>query len=309
MTTIWSKIKRAIKDPCMRFGYMRALGLTNAIPDKRFLEKEFYFAMHKKLNVEDPKTFNEKLQWLKLYNRDPRYTIMVDKYKAREYVKETIGEEYLIPLLGVWDNPEQINFETLPDQFVLKCNHNSGTGMYICKNKNEMDIDKVKKRLWKGLKEDYYLLHREWPYKDVPRKIIAEKYMSEPEKQSLTDYKLMCFDGRVEYSFTCTNRFGEGELYVNFYDREWNPMPFIRKYPKNPVEIKKPRDYEKMVQLAEKVSQGIPFLRVDFYECAEKLYWGEFTFFPGAGIEEFYPEEWDYKLGEMITIDKQIVED
>ena len=176
---IMNKILNYITDPKIRFGYLSKLGITKYISDKAFVEKEYFLNIGEKLDLLHPQKFNEKLQWLKLYDHNPQYTIMVDKYRARQFIKDIIGDQYLIPLLGVWENPDDIDFDLLPDQFVLKCNHNSGTGMCICKDKKNVDIPRVKRELKKGLRENYYLRHREWPYKDVPRKIIAEKYLSD----------------------------------------------------------------------------------------------------------------------------------
>ena len=181
MSTVIQKINKFITNPQIRFSYLNVLGFYSKTPDDVFLKKAFRVNMHQELNLDNPQTFNEKLQWLKLYNRKPEYTMMVDKYKVREYVADTLGEEYLIPLLGVWDDPDEIDFDALPNQFVLKCNHNSGLGMCICKDKSKLDIEKVKKELKKGLKQDYYLTGREWPYKDVPRKIVCEKFMTNDE--------------------------------------------------------------------------------------------------------------------------------
>lgn len=167
-------VKQFVLDPKVRFGYLTRAGFYNHMSDEEYLSRKYQLYFGQKLDLQNPQTFNEKLQWLKLYNRKPEYTVMVDKYKVREYIAQELGEEYLIPLLGVWDNPDEIDFDALPNQFVLKCNHNSGLGMCICKDKSELDISKVKVELRKGLKQDYYLTGREWPYKDVPRKIIAE---------------------------------------------------------------------------------------------------------------------------------------
>ena len=278
------------------------------MPDEEYLRRKFKACMDQELNLENPQTFNEKLQWLKLYDRKPEYTMMVDKYKVREYIKEKLGEEYLIPLLGVWDDPDEIDFDALPDQFVLKCNHNSGLGMCICKDKSKLDIPKVKEELRKGLAQDYYLTGREWPYKNVPRKIICEKYMVDDDSTSeLTDYKFMCFKGKVYCSFVCNERFSKDGLKVTFYDKKWAKMPFERHYKSSEAVIPKPFNYGKMIQLAEQLSAEIPFVRVDFYEINKKVYFGELTLFPGSGFEEFTPEEWDYKLGSMITLpDKTI---
>lgn len=266
------------------------------LPDELYLKLQYRAKLDKKLNLKNPKTFNEKLQWLKLYDRKPEYTIMVDKYLAKKYVADKIGEEYIIPTLGVWDSVDEIDFDLLPNQFVLKCNHNSGLGMCICKDKSKLDIAEVRRALANGLKQDYYHIGREWPYKDVPRKIIAEKYMGD----SLNDYKLMCFDGKIKCSFVCSDR--SENLKVTFFDNDWNRMPFIRHYPASDNKIPKPINFDQMIELAEILSKDIPFLRVDFYEIDGKIYFGELTFYPGCGYEEFTPEEWDERLGSWIKL-------
>lgn len=301
-----NKIGNIIRNPYKLLSALAYRGRLNFLSDEQYLKMIYRGTIGKRLDLKNPKTFNEKLQWLKLYNRKPEYTMMVDKYAVREYIKEKLGEEYLIPLLGVWDSSDDIDFDKLPNQFVLKCNHNSGLGMCICKDKSKLDIDKVKKELKKGLEEDYYLTSREWPYKDVPRKIIAEKYMEEKSNTELNDYKLMCFNGKVRCSFVCSERFSDDGLRVTFFDKDWNVMPFERHYPKSVNAIEKPKTYEKMVEFAEILSKDIPFVRVDFYEISGKLYFGELTFFPGSGYEEFEPEEWDYVVGNWIKLPKKI---
>ncbi len=277
------------------------------LPDKLFLSILYRLSLGKKLDWNNPKTFNEKLQWLKLYDRRQEYTTYVDKYKVREYIAKTIGEEYLIPLLGVWDNPDEIDFDKLPDQFVLKCNHNSG-GICICKDKYNFEIKRTKFQLKKWLKSDYWLYQREWPYKNVPRKIIAEKYMvDESESCSLRDYKFMCFDGKVKCSFVCSDRNTKEGLHVTFFDLDWKVLPFERHYPSRKEGLPKPKCYDEMVELAEKLSKGIPFVRVDFYEINGKVYFGEFTFYPGSGFEEFTPRLADEWLGSFIKLPFKLV--
>lgn len=303
------KFLKHLKHPTDFLLYLSNFGLYDFWSDETYLKFMYRIKMGKKLNLKNPQTFNEKLQWLKLYNRKPEYTKMVDKYAVRKYIADTIGEEYLIPLLGVWDDPDDIDFEKLPDQFVLKCNHNSGLGMCICQDKSKLDINKVKKELKKGLKQDYYLPAREWPYKNVPRKVIAEKYMEDGSSDgSLRDYKIMCFNGKALYSFVCTDRFSEKGLHVTFFDRNWKVMPFERHYPYLKEGVPKPFNYDKMLYLAEILSKNIPFVRVDFYEINKKLYFGELTFFPGSGYEEFTPEEWDLKLGKLIDLSEVAME-
>ncbi len=292
--------KRYLKDRNYRFLVHANWGLYDKMEDTPYLKRRFRAIMGYEPDLENPRTFNEKLQWLKLHDRRPEYTRMVDKVLVREHIAQTIGEEYLIPLLGVWEDPEDIDFEALPNQFVLKCNHNSGLGMCVCRDKKTLDIPAVKKALRKGLKQDYFLPNREWPYRDVPRKIIGEQYLSEPGKESLTDYKLMCFHGKVKCIFTCTNRHSMEGLRVTFFDTAWNRLPFQRHYPADSQEIPKPASYETMVMLAEKLAENIPFARIDFYEIAGRPYFGEITFFPGGGFEEFTPESADYELGEWL---------
>lgn len=301
------KIKRYLFDKHYRTLINANLGLYNYLSDKSFLEKKFQAEFGYALNFDNPQTFNEKLQWLKLYDHNPSYIKMVDKYKVREYIAQKIGEEYLIPLLGVWDSPDEIDFDSLPQRFVLKCNHNSGLGMCICKDKTGLNYVKVKKNLKKGLKENYFAHGREWPYKDVPRKIICEKYITdngsdEVLTDELKDYKLMCFNGKVKCSFVCADRFTGKGLHLSFFDRDWKEMPFERVYPRIENEVPKPINYDLMVSLAEKLSESIPFVRVDFYESGGRVYFGELTFFPGGGYEPFSPQEWDLTLGNWIEL-------
>lgn len=253
------------------------------------------------LNIDNPQTFNEKLQWLKLNDRNPEYTKMVDKYEAKKYVASIIGEEYVIPTIGIYENVEDINFDSLPDQFVLKCTHDSG-GVVVCKDKSKLDLDACKRKLKKGLKANFYYQNREWPYKNVKPQIIAEQYI-EDETGELRDYKLMCFDGKVKCSFTVQNRFKSGGIKVNFYDRNWIKLPFSRHYPNSEDDLPMPTNYELMIRLAEKLSKNLRFARIDLYNVNGKIYFGEITFYPGSGWEEFTPFEWDKKLGDFINIE------
>ena len=277
------------------------LGKYDHLNDEDYIKKIFERNFGYEPDLDHPKTFNEKLQWLKLHDRRPEYTVMADKYLVRQYISEKLGEEYLIPLLGVWDDPDDIDFDALPDRFVLKCNHNSGLGMCICNDKSTLDIPAVRKGLRRGLRQDYYLTGREWVYKNIPRKIIAEAYM-EDDSGELRDYKFMCFNGKAKCSFVCSERFSSTGLKVTFFDRDWNVMPFERHYPKSEVSIPRPQNYEKMIELAEKLAEGIPFVRIDFYEVNGQIYFGEITFYPGSGFEEFTPEEWDKTLGDWIRL-------
>lgn len=252
------------------------------------------------LNLKNPKTFNEKLQRLKLYDRKPEYTTMVDKYLAKKYVGNIIWEEYIIPTLWIYNNFDEINFDKLPNQFVLKCTHDSGT-VVICKDKRNFDVQLAKNIINEHLKINYYYVWRERPYKNVKPRIIAEKYMENNKSPELQDYKFMCFNWKVKCSFVCSERFSEW-LKVTFFDRDWNVMPFERHYPRSKKKIDKPNNYDKMIYISEKLSKDIPFVRIDLYEINWKIYFWELTFFPWAWIEEFTPEKWDLKIWNRIKL-------
>lgn len=273
-------------------------------PDKQYLQMMYWLHLGRKLNLKNPKTFNEKLQWLKLYNHKPEYTIMVDKVKAKEYVAKLIGEEHIIPTLGVWDDPDDIDFDALPDQFVLKCNHNSGTGMCICRDKSKLDIEKVKAELRKGLKENYYMRWREWPYKNVPRKILAEKFMVDESGTELKDYKIFCFNGEPRYCQLISDRNTDEK--IDFYDMHWKRLVGLvglnDKVHNSEYAIPCPESFEDMKQMASLLAKSIPFSRIDFYEINHQAYFGEITFFPATGFGNFNPREWNVKMGDMITL-------
>ena len=276
-------------------------GFLNHMPDDKYLRRRFQILIGHPLDLDNPKSFNEKLQWLKLYDHRPEYTMMVDKYAVKQYVADMIGAEHVVPTLGVWDRFDEIDFDKLPAQFVLKCTHDSG-GLVICRDKSRLDVQAARKKINDCLKRNYYNYCREWPYKNVKPRVFAEQYMEDGSSPELIDYKFMCFDGRVRCSFVCSERFSGEGLKVTFFDLDWNVMPFERHYPKSEKPIPKPKTYEKMLELAEKLSAGIPFVRVDFYEVHGQVYFGELTFYPGSGMEEFTPEEWDYTLGSWITL-------
>lgn len=284
------------------FDALNSRKMLNWLPDKFFLEAAFFARFGRKLNLNKPATFNEKLQWLKLYNRKPEYTMMVDKYLVRDYVKEKIGEKYLIPLLGVWDDPEKIDFDKLPLQFVLKCNHNSGLGMCICKDKNSLDVSKVKEELRKGIDQNYYLTGREWPYKDVPRRIIAEKYIVDESGYELKDYKFYCFDGKVKLVMINSDRMSSQKTKANYFDENYQSLDIIWGYENAKIPPQKPKGFEEMKYLAEKLSEGIPHVRIDFYQTPGGIFFGEITFFDGSGFNAIKPIEWDYKIGSWVRL-------
>lgn len=300
---------RFISDSSVRLGYLTKLGLMDKVSDEKYLCKKYKNIYKRNLNLTNPSTFNEKLQWLKLYDRRPEYTVMVDKYLVREYVSDKIGAEYLVPQLGIWDEPEEIDFSALPDQFVLKCNHNSGLGMYICRDKSQLNISQVKKELRKGLKQDYYFTGREWPYKNVPRKIIAEQFL-QSDVGGLTDYKVHCFNGKPRFVLVCKDRFADTGLTEDFFSEKWEHLNICRpNHPNATQTIKKPDKLPQLLELAKKLADGIPFLRVDFYIVDCKIYFSELTFFPASGFERFEPEEWDKTFGDWLVLPSKTQED
>lgn len=271
--------------------------------DSLYLRLMYYFQTGKRLHLKHPKTFNEKLQWLKLHDRKPEYTTMVDKYAVKEYVAKIIEQEYIIPTLGVWDNPEEIAWDDLPSQFVLKTTHGGGSkGVIICRNKAELDRNDVIKCLSKAMKYDVYKRYREWPYKNVQPKVIAEEFLSDPESEdgSIRDYKFFCFNGKPIYCGVFSNRLSK--MAVDYFDMEWNHLPFSLKVPSSEIPPTKPQHFETMRLLATKLAQGHPHLRVDFYEVNSKVYFGELTFYSTSGYGQFSPDEWDNKLGSYIQL-------
>lgn len=271
--------------------------------DETYLKVRFRLLMGKKLNLKNPQTFSEKLQWLKLYDRRPEYTTMVDKYAVKDYVAGIIGSEYIIPTLGIWNNPEDIEWDKLPNQFVLKTTHGGGSlGVVICKDKRSFDRTKAINTLKANMHSDWRI-QMEWPYKNVPHRIIAEKYIAPaPDTKDLPDYKFFCFSGEPHYCQVISGR--NETMSIDFFDRNWNHQPFHEphNYPFAEVEPRKPSCFEKMWDMAEKLAQGKAFSRIDFYQVKDKVYFGEITFFPTSGIGGFEPEEWDRYLGNLIDL-------
>lgn len=297
------KISRFVGDKNYRSLCMAQLGFYNRLSDEEYLYRIFKAYTHKKLDINNPVTFNEKIQWLKINDRNPQYTMMVDKYEAKNYVSSIIGQEYIIPTLGVWDRVEDINFDSLPEQFVLKCNHNSGKGMYICTNKDGINKPKVCHELKKGLKQNYYLHGREWPYKNVKRKIIAEKYLIDESGEELKDYKFMCFNGVVDSVMVCLDRKSKNPKYY-FFDKDWNLKRYNKLGKNAPIgfSLPKPPKIEEMFKIAEKLSEEIKFLRVDLYNINGKIYFGELTFYPDSGFDPNLLEETDLHFGSLLKI-------
>lgn len=301
-TTVKSFLKY-IKNGEGIYMLLAKLGLKNQDTDEKYLKHIFKAHMGAELNLEHPITFNEKIQWLKINNRNPQYTKMVDKYEAKQYVADIIGDAYIIPTFGVWDHFDEIDFEQLPDKFVLKCTHDSNS-VVICKNKAELDKAKAKEILEGRLKYNHFWRGREWAYKDVPPRIIAEMYLEDEESPVLTDYKLFCFNGVPKIIMTARGfRNNESRIVRRMYDTDWNLLDIgLHGKPAVSEAEEKPSNLSKMIELSEKLSKGIPLLRVDLYNIGGQLYFGELTFYHSCGFEEFYPSEWDKTLGDMIKL-------
>lgn len=279
----------------------RDLAFYKYAGDKAYIKERYKKELGESLDLKNPITYNEKLQWLKLYDRNPLYTKLVDKYRMREYVADKLGKEYVIPLLQVWDNPEDIDFDALPDQFVLKCNHNSGKGMCICRDKSALDYRAVKKGLIEGFKENFYLNSREWPYKNVPRKIICEQYMTDGAAAlGLTDYKFFCFHGVAKIMYISHDYSDDPR--TDFFDMDFNHLPIQIIDPPADVTPQKPEQFEEMRRLAEILSKDIPHVRVDFYLIQGRIYVGEMTFYHSAGFSRITPDEWNLRMGSWIQL-------
>lgn len=276
------------------------------LPDALYLKLLFKHRVGHKLDLDNPKTYNEKLQWLKLNDIHPEYTQMVDKIEAKKYVASIIGEEFIIPTLGVYESVDDINFDKLPQQFVLKCTHDSG-GIVVCKDKSKLDIEQAKTKLRKGWRQNYFKYNREYPYRNLTPRIIAEVYMEDEKTGELRDYKFFCFNGEVKALFIASDRMTSGEeTKFDFFDAEYNHLPFTNGHPNAKTRLEKPVQFELMKKLAAKLSQNIPQVRIDFYEVNGKVYFGEITFFHWSGMTPFDPIEWDYKFGEWIKLPQQI---
>lgn len=272
------------------------------LPDKQYISLKYRLKMHKKMNWKNPRTFNEKLQVLKLQNHNPLYTRMADKYEVKSLVSKVIGPEYVIPTLGVWEKFEDIDFDLLPNQFVLKCTHDSG-GLVICLDKTRFDIERAKKKICACLRRNYYIYCREWPYKAIHPRIIAEPYIEDAATNELRDYKFFCFDGVPKALFIATDRQKENEdTKFDFFDMEFRHLDIRNGHPNANELPAKPKNFQLMKELAGKLSEGIPHVRVDFYEVNGAVLFGELTFFHWGGMMPFEPEKWDRIFGDWIKL-------
>ena len=276
------------------------LKISKQIPDELYLRIMYKGVTGKTLHLNPPVTYNEKLQWLKLHNRRPIFTQMVDKYEARKYIAEHVGEEYLIPLLGVWNSAEEIDINALPNQFVLKCTHDC-EGLAVCKDKGSFDFEEAKNKLKVALSRNFYYQGREWPYKNVVPRIIAEKYMHDEGEDQLTDYKVFNFNGVPRIIQVDYDRFNGHKR--QFFDAKWNHMDVSFHFPSDTKkEIPKPVCFDEMINNAKVLSKGLPHLRTDFYVIGERLYIGELTFFHGTGMGRWWPDSFDAEMGTWLDL-------
>ena len=299
-------LKRFVGDPAIRFNYLDKLGVFSKLDDATYLRRKFRVHMGYELDLKNPKTFNEKLQWLKIHDRRPEYTTMVDKLGVKTWIAKVMGQQYVIPTLGVWDRFSDIDFNALPNQFVLKCTHDSG-GLVVVKDKEKLDVAAARRKIEASLKRNYYYSGREWPYKDIPPKIICEAYMTdEPGAPDFTDYKFFCFNGYVDCVMVCLDR-SSGDTKFYFFDKEWNlkRLNLRGKAAPEGFTIPKPKCMDEMFDIAAKLSQGIPFVRVDLYQSNGSVYFGEMTFYPDSGFDKNLLPETDMYFGNLIPVNEK----
>lgn len=302
------KLQEMIKNPRVTMIHLLNRGLLNWLSDERYLQIRYYIVTGKNLNLEHPKTFTEKLQWLKLNDRNPSYVYMVDKCAAKEYVANLIGNQYIIPTLGVWNCFEDIDFDKLPQQFVLKCNHDSG-GVIVCRDKNKFNKQKAAKFLNKRLKINYFYAGRQQSYKNIKPKLIVEQYLEadtdaeDSSVKGLVDYKFYCFNGEPHFLYISKGLEDHRTARISYATLEWEKADFHRHdYMEFEQLPPQPACFEKMIELSRILARGHYFLRVDFYEVNEKVYFGELTFYPGNGMTLFEPEEYEEQFGDLIKI-------
>ena len=285
---------------CVRFSFL--------FTDEFYLKMQYRLIFGKPLDLNNPITFNEKVQWLKLYYHRPDYTILADKVKVKQCVRERIGEQYVVPLLGVWDRPEEIEWGKLPEKFVLKTNHDGGNfGVVICRDKETFDKAKAIRKLKASLRRNTYLLGREWAYKDIPRKVFAEQYIEDESTNDLFDYKFFCFDGKVKLLMIATDRQSKTGAKFDLFDENFNYLDLQQgPYLHASITPQKPVNFELMKELAETLSKDMPQVRVDFFEANNKVFFSEYTLYPSGGWAAFYPDEYDHILGQYFHLPEKV---
>ena len=312
------RIVKAIKNPSMALCYLiESSHLFDNMDDEKYLKMIWRIKFGYKLDLDNPRTFTEKLQWLKLYDRKPEYSNLVDKYEVKKIIADKIGEKYIIPTLGVWDSVDEIDWENLPQQFVLKTTHGSDSGgVVICKNKDEFDREAAIKKLRKSMKSDVYIIMREWPYKNIQKRILAESYLTDKhgadnqsfvnDEGQLKDYKFYCFGGVPKFMLIASNRFTTHNF--NYYDMEFNKLPLTSAVGSQAdVDFEKPEQFDEMKEIATILSQGFAHIRVDLYCSGGKVYFGELTFYDSSGYDDFSSEEWNKQCGDWIMLPEKTI--
>ncbi len=298
---MFKKLERYLRSPYYALGDDLSKTHPEWMSDRYFIRVFWHQMFGYPLDLKHPATFNEKIQWMKLYDHDPRYPDLIDKYKVKEWVKRVIGEQYVIPTLAVYDTPDDITLEGLPDQFVLKCNHDSG-GLVICRDKDSFDLEAARKVLWKSFDYNFFDEYREWPYKMIGHKVFAEAYIVDSASGELPDYKFFTFGGKPHYLFIATGRQSGHEVMFDFFDMDGKRLPVRNVHPNNPGDVPLPATFETMKELAAKLAADFQQVRVDFYEADGKCYFGEMTFFHGAGYMPFTPHSFDREMGDLWTL-------
>lgn len=280
------------------------------IPDRIYLRIIFWLETKETLDLTNPKTFNEKLQWLKLYNQKPEYTAMADKLAAKEIVKKRIGQKYIVPTLYVYDNVDEINWDILPNQFVIKTNHDSGgNGVVVCYDKTKFSIKNAMHKIKKSLRTNSFIVGREWPYKNIEKKVFVETYLTDDNNGGIKDYKFYCFDGKVKAMFICSDR-ATGHVKMDYFDENFKPLNITQGHQQNIIgDLQRPDKFYEMKMLAEALSIGIPHVRIDFYAVNGNVYFSEYTFFDSGGLAPFEPKEWNNILGEYIVLPEKYIEE
>ena len=300
---MFKKIIRYTKDPYYALGYDLIKKRPRWMSDEFYIKVLWKMLMGYKLDLKSPKTFNEKLQWLKLHDHNQLYTTLVDKYRVKQYVTDKIGAEHVIPTLAVYNNANEIDIDKLPDQFVLKCNHDSGS-VVICREKSTFDLEAAKLKLNTALHHNFYWDAREWSYKNVPPLVFAEKYMESsesPNHKDLLTYKFICLGGNPEIMYITVKN---DDVWENYYNMDFEPLNISRNFPRSVGPLDKPVSFSKMQDIAKELSKGFPQVRIDLYEVDGTVYFSEYTFYDWAGLIKFKPADWDDKLGDMIVLPK-----
>lgn len=296
------KFKKIVEDPSIIIRALNKVGLLNWISDTNYVKWRYRIQHNQSLDLENPKTFNEKLQWLKLNYHNPEYVPLVDKIQVREHISNLVGDEYLIPLIGVWENANDIDWDLMPDKFVLKCSHDSGS-VIVCTDKSTFDKKAAITTLNKALGRNYYYAGREWPYKFVKPKVMAEKFLETSEKDELRDYRFFCFEGEPKFISVDTNINNKSKTRRNLYDLNWNLLDAEITYKKDlNNSLDKPNKLDEMIEISKKLSESLPHVRIDLYNIDDEIYFGEYTFYHQSGLGIIRPNEFDLKLGSWINL-------